>query len=384
MSTTFARPFNPAAHYTPKEGRSVDLVLFFAAIILCAIGSLMVFSTTAVSNSQAGTVVGFFNRHIVSIALGLFLALIAFKISPEIYKKYTLHLVCFSALILLVVLIVGRNAGGATRWIQLGSLRVQPGEFVKLVTVIAVATYIEKFQAKLGSFVYGVIFPFSILSLFAVLFLLQPDFGSTTVMFLVAGAQLFLTVGLSHFLSIGVVGIIAGGFLVALSPYRMRRFLAFLDPFSDPSSSGYQLIQSLIAVGSGGFLGEGLGVGRQKLFYLPASHTDFIFAVISEEFGMLGALSVLFLFLVILVRGLKIALRLSSDVFLSSMAFGLTILIVLPALLNMAVVLGMVPTKGLVLPFISYGGTAMLVCCTCLGMLLRLSVEEPEDSLDEV
>ena len=305
------------------------------------------------------------------------LAFIAFNISPYTYKKIAVPLLIISVFSLAIVLILGRSAGGATRWIQLGGLRVQPGEFVKLVTVIAMATYVDNFREKLGSFVYGVMIPMGALCVFAVLFLLQPDFGSTTVIFLVAGCQLFLVVGLSHFLSLGMVGVVAGGFLVALSPYRMRRFLAFLDPFSDPSSSGYQLIQSLIAVGSGGILGEGLGVGRQKLFYLPAAHTDFIFAVISEEFGMIGALTVLTLFLVILVRGLKIAFKLSEDLFMSSFAFGLTILIVLPALLNMAVVLGMVPTKGLVLPFISYGGTAMLVSCIAMGMLLRLSVESP-------
>lgn len=382
MSSSYIKSYTPASNSISYQTKSLDLVLFFAVIILCAVGSLMVFSTTAVLDANSGASLGFFNKHIMSVVIGLFLAVISFNINPSFYKKYYLHFVVFSFMVLLMVLILGKNAGGATRWIQLGSLRVQPGEFVKLVTVIAVAAYIDKFQAKLGNFIYGVIIPFSVLSIFAVLFLLQPDFGSTTVMFLVAGSQLFLSVGLSHFLSIGVIGVVAGGFLVAISPYRMRRFVAFLDPFSDPSSAGYQLIQSLIAVGSGGFFGEGLGVGRQKLFYLPASHTDFIFAVIAEEFGMIGALIVLFLFLIILVRGMKISLDLSQDIFLSSMAFGLTILIVLPALLNMAVVLGLVPTKGLVLPFISYGGTAMLVCCTSLGMLLRLSISEPESNED--
>ncbi len=377
MSGNYSRPYTPVSHLQNDENRGIDLILFSSVLILCAIGSLMVFSTTAVSSNASGTIMGFFNRHILSIVLGVVLAFIAFNISPYTYKKIAVPLLIISVFSLAIVLILGRSAGGATRWIQLGGLRVQPGEFVKLVTVIAMATYVDNFREKLGSFVYGVMIPMGALCVFAVLFLLQPDFGSTTVIFLVAGCQLFLVVGLSHFLSLGMVGVVAGGFLVALSPYRMRRFLAFLDPFSDPSSSGYQLIQSLIAVGSGGILGEGLGVGRQKLFYLPAAHTDFIFAVISEEFGMIGALTVLTLFLVILVRGLKIAFKLSEDLFMSSFAFGLTILIVLPALLNMAVVLGMVPTKGLVLPFISYGGTAMLVSCIAMGMLLRLSVESP-------
>jgi cell division protein FtsW len=337
----------------------------------------MVFSTTAFSSTDSGTtILGFFNRHLVSLVLGFFLAFIAYKIDPNTYRKAVIPLLIISVGSLLLVLLTGRSAGGAMRWIQIGSLRVQPGEFVKLVTVITVACYIDRFKEKLGNFLFGVMIPITVLSFFAVLFLLQPDFGSTAVVFLVAGAQLFLVAGLSHFMSIGLLAIVAGGFLVAMSPYRMRRFLAFLDPFSDPSSSGYQLIQSLIAVGSGGVWGEGLGVGRQKLFYLPAAHTDFIFAVISEEFGLIGAVFVLSLFLLILVRGFKIAFRLSGDLYLSSLAFGLTVLIVLPALLNMSVVLGMLPTKGLVLPFISYGGTAMLVSCISIGMLLRLSTQE--------
>ena len=378
VSKGYTRPYNPGRELS--HGVEFDIPLFASVLILCGIGSLMVFSTTALSSETGVTVLSFFNRHIVSLLLGFGLAFLAFKINPQTYKRLAIPLVIVSAFSLLLVLVLGRSAGGAMRWIQFGGLRIQPGEFVKLVTVIAVATYIDRFKDRIGNFLYGVMLPMVVLSVFAVLFLLQPDFGSTAVIFLVAGAQLFLVAGISHFLSLGMVAVVVGGFLVALSPYRMRRFLAFLDPFSDPSSSGYQLIQSLIAVGSGGIFGEGMGVGRQKLFYLPAAHTDFIFAVISEEFGLIGALFVLLLFLIIMMRGVKIAFKLSHDLYLSSFAFGLTVLLVLPALLNMGVVLGMLPTKGLVLPFISYGGTAMLVSCIGMGMLLRLSMEEVQDS----
>lgn len=353
-----------------------DFILLFSVLLLVAFGALMVFSSTAMLSMDGGSSsVTFLKKHILSIILGAISAYGCFKVSPYVWKGYAFPLIVTSFCVLALVVIFGSHAGGATRWIQLGPMRLQPGEFVKVVTVIALAAYADRFRGKMGSFLYGVFYPGLFLASFAVLFLLQPDFGSTSVICLVAGCQLFLVVGLSHFLSVGVVAGLMAGVLVAISPYRMRRFVAFLDPFSDPSSSGYQLIQSLIAVGSGGFFGQGLGVSRQKLFYLPAAHTDFIFAVISEEFGMFGAMFVVAMFLIILYRGLRITFLLAEDIFLSLLALGLTALIVLPAFLNMGVVLGLLPTKGLVLPFISFGGTAMIASCCALGLLLRLSRE---------
>ena len=286
-----------------------DFVLLFSAILLVAFGALMVYSSTAMlSLDGGGGSTSYLNKHFLSIMLGLIAAYACFKVKPQIWKDFALPLVITSFVVLALVVLFGSHAGGATRWIQLGPMRLQPGEFVKLVTVIAIAAYANKFKERMGSFLYGVFYPGVFLSIFAVLFLLQPDFGSTSVICLVAGCQLFLVVGLSHFLSVGAVAGLMAGVLVAVSPYRMRRFVAFLDPFSDPTSSGYQLIQSLIAVGSGGLLGQGMGVSKQKLFYLPAAHTDFIFAVVSEEFGMIGAMFVVMLFLTILYRGPKLKL----------------------------------------------------------------------------
>jgi cell division protein FtsW len=304
------------------------------------------------------------------------LGFIAFHVKPHAWIRLAIPFLILSIAMLLMVLLTGKTAGGATRWIQLGPLRVQPAECVKLAILISIAAYADRFKSRLGSFLFGILLPFMFVSVIGGLLLLQPDFGSTAVIFFVTATQLLLVVSFSHFISVILFGIMAGTTLVIFSPYRMRRFLAFLDPFSDPTSSGYQLIQSLIAVGSGGLFGEGLGVGRQKLFYLPAAHTDFIYAVIAEEFGLIGALLILLLFTAILFRGVKIAIRLSDDIFLSLLALGLTCFIVLPSFLNMGVVLGLLPTKGLVLPFISYGGTAMIVACISAGMLLRLSIEE--------
>jgi cell division protein FtsW len=375
MSQTLSSIYIPAC---VDEGRRLpDYVLLAAVILLLGFGSLMVFSTTALTSLDLGiSAAFFFKRHIFSILIGGVLAFVCFNVKPHLWRKAAFPLLISSVLMLLLVLVIGKSAGGATRWVQIGSLRIQPAECVKLAIVVSIAAYADRFQHRLGSFLYGIVYPFSFLSGIAILLLLQPDFGSTAVIFFVTATQMLLVIRFSHFLSVLLAGIASGATLVALSPYRMRRFLAFQDPFSDPASSGYQLIQSLIAVGSGGLFGEGLGVGRQKLFYLPAAHTDFIFAVIAEEFGLIGAILVLFLFLTILFRGIATAIRLSDNIFLSLLAVGLTCFIVLPSLLNMGVVLGLLPTKGLVLPFISYGGTAMIMSCIAAGILLRLSSEE--------
>jgi cell division protein FtsW len=277
--------------------------------------------------------------------------------------------------LLLITLIpgIGHVAGGARRWLILGPLRIQPGEIAKLCTVIYFASYIDRHQDKMRTFVGGVLIPLLVLSLFASLLLLEPDFGSTVVILSVVFCQLFLVCRLRHMAGVGLALVSALSVLVIFSPYRMKRFISFLDPFNNAASSGYQLIQSLIAVGSGGVSGTGLGSGKQKLYYLPAAHTDFIFAVIAEELGIMGALFVLGLFLVILVRGLGIARRLQDKPYLASLALGCTLLMVVPALLNMGVVLGLLPTKGMVLPLVAYGGTAMIVHLAALGILLRLS-----------
>lgn len=385
MSNVFNSTYNSV--YSLTRGRVsdnygirrpyADFALLISVVLLVCFGLLMVFSTTAMVSKDLGTsATYFFKRHLLSVFLGSVAAFICFNVNPQSWKKFSTPLIIFSIILLIFVLFSGKTAGGATRWIQFGPLRVQPAECVKLAILISIAAYADKYKEKLSSFIYGIIIPFSFLSLIGGLLLLQPDFGSTAVIFFVAATQMFLVVRFRHFISVIILGIFVGGSLVAYSPYRMRRFLAFLDPFSNSDGSGYQLIQSLIAVGSGGFFGEGLGVGRQKLFYLPAAHTDFIYAVIAEEFGMIGAILVLLLFLTILFRGISIALRLSDDIFLSLLAIGLTSFIVIPSLLNIGVVLGLLPTKGLVLPFISYGGTAMIISFCALGILLRLSTED--------
>lgn len=363
-----------------KSHTAGDPWIFIAAVMLVGLGILMVFSTTAISASDSFvSSTAFVRKHLLHVFLGS-VALYGFsRVAPETLYRLAVPLLFLTLLLLAIVAVpgVGHSAGGARRWLVLGPLRVQPGEIAKLCLLIYFASYIERHKDRMVQFVPGVLVPFLILGAASALLLLEPDFGSTVVIVSCVFGQLFSFVRLRHLCLIGFSAVSIFGLLIFASPYRMKRFLAFLDPFEDPSRSGYQLIQSLIAVGSGGLSGAGLGAGKQKLFYLPAAHTDFIFAVIAEELGLLGALLVIALFLIIFLRGIRVVRMHSSNCFVSSLALGCVLLTVLPAFLNVAVVSGLLPTKGLVLPLVAYGGTAMIVHMGAVGLLLGLSRGEP-------
>jgi cell division protein FtsW len=336
----------------------------------------MVFSTTAVFSQQNfGSHTAMLRKHLLHIVLGLGLMAICSKAPLRLLYKISGPFFVLSLCMLAFVLIpgLGSSSGGAQRWLALGPLRLQPGEIVKLATVLFFASYMHRQQERFSKFKTAIAVPMSILAVVSLLLLAQPDFGSTAVISIIVFCQLFLAARVPHLMAVACCGGVVGSFLVILSPYRLKRLITFVDPFQDPSGAGYQLIQSLIAVGAEGVSGAGLGSGKQKLFYLPAAHTDFIFAVIAEELGLLGALFVLVVFLMVLWRGLDLSNALSEAIFPSALALGLTLLLVLPALLNMGVVLGLLPTKGLVLPLIAYGGTAMVVDLAIFGLLISLS-----------
>ena len=357
-----------------------DAWLLATTFVLLGISILMVFSTTALASHELyGDSTSMIKRHLASIFAGLVVFGISSRLNPRGLQRLAVPMLIASLLMLILVCIphIGHIAGGARRWLVLGPLRVQPGEICKVFLIIYFAAYIERYKAQMANFVPGALIPFATLGLFAGLLLLEPDFGTTAVILIVVLCQLFTVARMSHLFYIGTVAVVSGALLVFSSPYRWKRMTAFRDPFNDPTSSGYQLIQSLIAVGSGGMYGEGLGAGQQKLFYLPAAHTDFIFAVIAEELGLVGALFVLLLFIIVLYRGITISKRLSDHPFLCSLALGCTLLIVMPAVLNISVVLGLLPTKGMVLPLVAYGGTAMVVHLGAMGTLLQLSRIEP-------
>jgi cell division protein FtsW len=248
--------------------------------------------------------------------------------------------------------------------------------------VVFMAGFFAQQGVQVRSFVNGIIKPFSMVSMVAALLLLQPDFGSSAVIVSVTLAMaLACGVRLSHMFYCSVAVAVAAGILVWISPYRMMRVVSFLSPFSDVSGKGYQLIQSLIAVGTGQLTGVGLGSSQQKLFFLPAAHTDFIFAVICEELGFVGGIVVLLGFLVVMWRGLLLAKGVRGDPFLYAMAVGLTMIIVAPALLNVGVVIGLLPTKGMVLPLVGYGGSSLIACMGVVGLLLAVKREGDRESL---
>lgn len=353
-----------------------DPWLLFAVALLLGVSFLMVYSTTAVfSQQQFGSPTAMLKKHLFHMLLGLTSMYVCSRIPLKMLYKVSAPLLLFAIVLLVAVLIpgLGAAAGGAQRWLALGPLRLQPGEIAKVAMILFIASYIHRHQSSFGSFKTGIVVPMGILGVLALLLLAQPDFGSTAVIAIVVLCQLFLAARFLHFCLVGLLCSVLGGVLIFVSPYRLKRLITFLDPFQDPTGAGYQLIQSLIAVGAEGMSGAGLGASKQKLFYLPAAHTDFIFAVIAEELGLLGGIFVLALFLLVLWRGLDLANALSDKVFPCALVLGLTLLLVLPALLNMGVVLGLLPTKGLVLPLIAYGGTAMIVNLSVFGLLLSAS-----------
>lgn len=369
------------------KGARCDIPMLLCSLLLLGLGILVVFSTTAITSQELyGKPSALMMRHVIHIVLGMVLLGFTFAISTERLLRSAPILLGIATAMLLFVLIpgLGHTAGGAQRWFALGPLRLQPGELAKLAAVIFFAQYIHLNQMRMQNLKFGALIPFAFVCVISALLLLEPDFGSTAIILAVVFTQLMLVTPIRYLMTVGIVAVLSCAGLVIASPYRLKRFEAFLNPAADKSASGYQLMQSLIAVGSGGVWGAGLGAGKQKLYYLPAAHTDFIFAVIAEELGLVGALFVLTLFAVIFYRGLLLAYRLREDCFRCALAVGLTLLLTLPGFLNMGVVLGLLPTKGLVLPFVAYGGSAMLMHLAALGILLRLSADVNESALTRV
>lgn len=353
-----------------------DRVLLWAVLGLTAIGLTMVYSASAVKAAQGlGDSLYFLKRQVAAAALGLGAMTLAMKIG---YKRleplaYPILVVSLIALALVLVPGIGTVAGGARRWIRLPLVSFQPAELAKLALVIYLARSLARKREKVRDFSIGFV-PHTIVAGFLVLLVLgQPDFGTAVtlgallfVMLFAAGAKVSWLVG-SVLLAVPV-----GWKLIAGKEYRMKRVLAFLDPWKYRQDIGYQVTESLMSVGSGGLFGLGLGAGKQKLYYLPEAHTDFIIAVVGEELGLLGIVVVLALFGVVLWRGMRAAFN-APDAFGAYLALGLTSLLGIQAIGNMLVAMGMLPTKGLTLPFLSYGGTSLVLSLSAAGVLLAIS-----------
>ncbi len=353
-----------------------DPVLLGAVLLLTMLGVVMVYSASAVyAGARLGDGLWFFKRQLAGAALGLLALLLALRIGYRRLEKLAAPLLLLSLVLLALVHVpgLGRAAGGARRWLALGPIQFQPSELVKLALVLWLARSLSRRQEKIRAFSAGLLPHLVVLGIAASLLLLEPDFGTTVVIAGLTFALLFVAGARITWLASGVMlGAPIAAFLVWHSPYRLRRVLAFLDPWADPRGHGYQAVESLLAFGAGGTAGVGLGGSHQKLFFLPAAHTDFILSIVGEELGFVGVSAVLLLFAALVFRGLKAA-HAAPDAFGCYLALGLTLLLALEALVNAGMALSLLPTKGMALPFLSYGMTSAVASLLAAGILLSVS-----------
>jgi cell division protein FtsW len=357
------------------KGR-IDFILLIVTLALVGVGIVMVYSTSAImAGDRFQDPYYFLKKQALFAGVGFILMIFTLFLPYTILKRLAYPILIVSILLLVAVLIpgIGYRAGGAIRWLKIHSVSFQPSEFAKLGLVVFLAYFLTKKDEKIRSFSFGFLPTVLLSGLVVVLVAKEPDLGAalflSAMVFLllfVSGARVIYLVG-ALLLTIPVVY-----YLLMNVGYRYKRLMSFIRPWDDPTGTSFQIIQSFLSFGSGGLFGLGLGEGRQKLFFLPAPHTDFIFSVIGEELGLVGAMVVVLLFFIFTLRGIQIGLSL-DDRFGTYLALGVTLMISLQAVINMGVVLGLLPTKGLTLPFISYGGTSLITNLVGVGILLRVS-----------
>ncbi len=355
-----------------------DYTLLVPVLLLVGIGVAMVYSASCeIALKQFGNEYYFFKKQLIFAGLGVMAMLLIRMVPYRAYRPGLMtYIILFAAIGLLVLVLidgVGQTAGGATRWLRFKWFSFQPTEFAKLALIIFMAYSLTKKQDRIEDINIGFLPHVLILCLLSVLIILQPDFGSLAIMWMLAWIVMYAgRVRVLHLTATCLMVLPVAVILIATCPYRLKRLLIFLNPWAYPLDEGYQITHSLMAFGSGGFMGSGFGQGYQKLFYLPAPHTDFIFSVIGEEGGWLWILIVLTLYLIILWRGIEIA-RSRQDFFGSLLALGITASITLQAVINMGVNLSLLPTKGLPLPFLSYGGTSLMINMVLVGILMNIA-----------
>ncbi len=357
-----------------------DQTLLFAVLVLLVISEVMVYSSSSVfAMTTYNDSAYFMKRQIMWAFAGLLVMAVTMRLDYRRLsdQRVVIALVAVSLLLLAATLApgLGKTVNGARRWLRLGMFSFQASEFAKFALVVYISYYLEKKGDRLRDFTNGLVPAYIMTAAFLAAVLLQPDFGSAMTMAGVAGIMLYA--GGASVLHLAGTVLAALPLLFAAvvhKAYRWRRIVAFLNPWDDQDGAGYQIIQSFLAFGSGGVLGRGLGEGRQKLLFLPERHSDFIYAVIGEELGLLGTLAVVALFLIMLWRGVKITLS-SGEVFGRSLALGITLLVCMQAAINMGVVTGLLPTKGIALPLVSYGGSSLVMTMAALGVLLNISRE---------
>lgn len=364
-----------------------DKWLISVVIGLLIIGLMMVASSSVmISTKYFHQPFHFLIRQSCYLFVGLMVALVVIRTDSSFWERISMPMLMVCLLMLVLVLIpgIGRVVNGSRRWLAFGPIGVQVSEMAKLTMIFYLSGYLVRQQKAVSDSILGFAKPMMILGLVSILLLREPDFGATVVISGTVMAMLFLAgVKLRYYIGLLLVVMGALAFLAVSSPYRLARLTAFLDPWADQYNSGYQLTQSLIAFGRGGWFGSGLGESIQKLLYLPEAHTDFLFAVLAEELGLVGILVVIALYSILVIRGLTIAYNahVQERLFASYTAYGLTFWLGLQATINMGVNSGLLPTKGLTLPLMSYGGASMVINCVVVALLLRIDHENRWQSL---
>jgi cell division protein FtsW len=365
--------------FKKRNFEGADFFLFGLVFALICFGLLMVYSASFIyAEERSGDGLFFIKKQIIYALIGFAALFLTSLIHYKNWLKFSYPIFIFATLLLLLVLVegVGVRSGGAQRWIEVLGFRFQPAEFFKFSVIIFVASRLIKKEDRLNRFQASILGTALLLAPAFVMLLMQPDLGTIIltsgalfIMLFIGGVPIrFLALSLMSFLPL-----IA--YLIFITPYRFARITSFMNPWQDPSGSGFQVIQSLVGVSNGQIMGVGLGNGKEKLFFLPEAHNDFIFAVISEELGFIGVAVLLFAFSLIITRGFRIASQhfKNNEKFGFLLAIGLTLMISLQAFVNMGVVFGIVPTKGLTLPFLSYGGSSLIINCIAIGILMNLS-----------
>ncbi len=353
----------------------IDRILFAATLAFCLIGAVMVFSASAVvAREQQGSPYTFLIRHLVWLGVGLVALLLLMQTD---YRRLKSPAVVFTGIFVVVSMLVAvlflDQSHQTHRWFRLGQFSLQPSELAKLAVVLFLAWFLDRRRRLVNHVTHTLLPALGLIAVIVALVILEPDFGTASALLVISVAMLFSAGLRIRYLAVGAVAALPALYLAVFRVrYRYERILAFLDPYADPQGRGFQMIQSLIAVGSGGLFGLGLMESHQKLFYLPEAHTDFIYAVLAEELGLVGALIVVGLFGVFCWRGLRAAAA-APDAFGRLVGVGLTMMVTVQALINLSVVLGLMPTKGIPLPFISYGGSSLIVMLAGTGVLLNLS-----------
>ncbi len=356
-----------------------DSVLLITTFILLCLGVVIISSASIMEASvKYGDSMYQTKKHLMGIGIAVFFGIISCMTPTQVWKKYSLHCLFIVLMMMILVLIVGREINGAKRWLNLGLMNLQPAEILKIIWILYFSDYVSRKIESISKTVWGFLRPVAFLAVMTVLLLMQPDMGSLVVITLVTYAIMYMAgVGLLKYVVVGVILTGVAAIFIKISPYRARRVTSFLDPWSDEFGSGYQLTQSLMAYGRGGWYGEGLGNSYQKLGYLPEAHTDFVTAIFGEEFGFIGMVILIFLEFLIVFRGIMLGIKILKQdaIYQGYVAIGISSWICMQTFINIGAASGGLPTKGLTLPFVSYGGSSLMVFCMGIGILLRIDYE---------